>query len=645
MKFFPNYKKINEPISFFKKDNFHIKLYPYIDGLSIKESLNNTETDLKCDYFILTIFENNILKYYTQKLIPNKNWTTILININSDSFIRIFQNSKEIRNFTNINTDETIKDLYISLTNKDKYHTMFNRAYFLVDDIYAGLFDEKIVVLNESDYIDYKYTDFYSIRACDSQCLSACEKPHTELDNILIYKPREYTLKNEPICSYIKTFIDPILNKKTEYCSKTELIKVNIDYPSVEEFGNKVIQSTHYKISMSLTEAPLSSICIIDKNLASLIYSTFETSRPITRVSDYVETIEFQTDFSGKGISLYKNGNLNWLSRLVAKIDIIDNGYIYTVGDTIFNESKDEWLINHNLDSYNIIAQSFNHEKEMTYPKKQYSVDANNYKILWNDSSASGFALIHKANFVSVFSEIETKPFYFKHYLNSSEPNIMQVLDTEENFERFEPVEFIELTSESKIELLEKFNNVSNILISKNDKFFYIDKPQTESIIKHDLKMLGVLVQVYDLEFTLTNPQEIILIDNNTIKIKFSKPFSGYVGIKAIGDPYWKNGIIEDIIEKDNNGNYLGKFAVGDLENVTFDKNYGDKFIKSDLDKPMQSKIIYWVPIIDFKEEADKYIFEFIIDKFRYNDININEIGLFDKNKKMCFYSCRRCNI
>jgi len=513
----------------------------------------------------------------------------------------------------------------------------------LVNEIKLNSFSEDLIVLSEEDYIDYPYTDYYTYRQCDTTCPSATPVVFPELNDEVVYRPRQYALDDSSVCTYHLSNIDPVTGKKSEYCSKTCLEKINGDYPSVNEFSSSMIQSTHYKTQFSLNENPLSENAIIDRDTCELVYTTFELVRPVTRVANYIEYLELKTDFSSKLTSLYNDPTLTvgWTSRMTAKKNVMDSSAVINIGDSVFNASQKEWLINHNLGTYDVICHSHGTKNELIYPDKQFPVDENNYMISWGKTSQGGFGLLTIATCVKAFEQMQEKPFIVVHNFHAaSEPDLSQMQNASENREREEPEEFIADGNQMIVQIWDKFKSDAVVLINQADKMFYFREKSIEWNVEHNLDMLGVHVQIYNEQFETIQPKELYLLDDNNVKITFDVPQSGYVGVKKIGDPFWKNGIIEDIIETDENGNYLGKFAIGDLTNKEFDRNYGDGFYKLDDNKKMQSDNIIWAPISDFNEHKDYYEFEMIINTGTHEDMNINEIGLFDKNGQLCFYSC-----
>lgn len=637
--------KLITPTTLIKKNNIEFKLYPVIDGLTIKEVYRYFDEiildNVNPKTFFIIVFDNDVPKFYIKdERIPLDDWLNFGVSFEENK-LQVFLNGFITKYVFDFNTNKMVP-INLEYALDSSRFILLKNHYGLVSTIELNTFSDDIVTLTETDFMDYAYTDYYTVRKCDSRCLSATPVMFPELNNEIIYKPRKYSFDDENVCTFETNNIDPVTGKKAEYCSKTCLAKINCDYPTETDFKDKIIQSTHYKTEFSLNENPLSETCIIDKDTCDLVYTSFELVRPVTRVANYTEYLKLETDFSGQLKTLYKdNWKVNWASRLTAWKDVVDGAAVLNIGDEVFSDSASEWIIEHNLDTYDVICHSFGTNNEMIYPDKQYPIDENHYMVSWGKASVGGFSLIKAAVLVNTFDQLQDRPFVIVHNLHDlSEPDLVQMRNEDENKEREEPKEFIEDGKKIIVELTKKFNSSATILINAADKMFYFKEPSYEWNIQHDMGALGIHPQIYNEEFELIQPKEVFLLDKNNMKITFDVPMSGYVGLKKIGDPYWKNGIIEKIIEKDDNGNFKGKFAIGDLSGIQFDKNYGDKFFRLNEKKRMQSDTPIFIPISSFQEKKDTYTFEFIINPSDFVDLNINEIGLFDKNNQLCFYSC-----
>lgn len=567
-----------------------------------------------------------------------------------NNIFKLYFDRAENKNFVSYDTEKIINDILYT-EDFSSNTTLFENFCGSIKKIECFSYTDIIKKLSEEDYIDFKYTDFYSYRECSSACPSATIKEYNELntENKKVYCPRVYGDDNEngtkPFCKFHLTNIDPFTNEQNvSFCSGTTKKEINSNYPRPKDFGKSMIMSTHYKIYISLTEKPLSETAVIEEGLTRLIYSIFEFVRPITRVANYVEEIQFLTDFSGNASYLYSSYNkINWISRLTAEKQINDDSLIFEIGGDTFETSSDTWIIKHTFDSYDILCQCFDENDKMVFPARQYPQDRFTYVIEWGNKDAKGFALLNLTKFKALFTEYHSKPFEIIHGLHSiTEPDVIQMQNYKKQKEVLIPMNYQEQRDKLYVGLLEKYKDESAVLINSSDKYFSFPKKQKEWIIDaKDLKYWGNQVQVFDLNFNVINPQHAILFDNKTIKITFDKARAGYLGVKSIGNPHWQNDIIEDIIEKDENGKFKGKFVIGQLKNQIVDKTWGKNFHKSSFDgkKIMQSSDLKYIEISDFIETRTYYQFEFIINTYQLGDLNINEIGLLDKNNNLCFYS------
>ena len=267
-------------------------------GLTKQEIVNLDEFPTTIsDIFYVILIDDEPVYYFNTDI--GIGWTKFKFAFNiEDNSVIIFENKKIIRKLFDFNTDEVYIISRIALEQNNNKFTIFSRFSGLVSNIAVAVFGDDIIELSEEDFIDYSYTDFYSIRNCDSACLSATQVPFHEANNELIYRPRESLAEELPICTYKISNIDPVTGEKTVHCSKTFLTKINENYPTEEEFSSILVQSPHYKNEFSLNEYPLSENCVIDRYTCELILTTFELTRPVSRVANYVEFLKLKTDFS-----------------------------------------------------------------------------------------------------------------------------------------------------------------------------------------------------------------------------------------------------------------------------------------------------------------------------------------------------------
>lgn len=627
------------PLGYLIKDNnFEIKIVPFINSYEdtllyydneIFEWNNKFCFVIKNDdnlEILEYIFENNYWYNIEIKKYNNK----LEFKINDIKQKKIFNiNNLNMNFYINYNTNSLLKDINIKVDGED-------------------------IINPYDDFIEYKYTSFYSTRSCSSVCPSAYKIYNPDIVELIdIYKPRIYKeTEDNKICTFHETNINPFEGCfdgcwmvdnvcMCTHCPSTSLVLNDVQYPMLEEFSlDGEIQSTHYKIQIDLNDEPFHESSIIDETMVRNLYKSFEENRPVTRVSHYEYKLKLEGDFSGKAISLYDSTySVNWLTRNTSPLEVIDTAFIFTMGDSVFNKKEQIWTIEHNLKSTNIICQCYDENHQMIYPINQYVLDENVYVVEWNEPMG-GYVLLNNAIYSSQL-EKEIKNHIIKHDLALiEEPNIVQ-FNNDEKYK--EEVKEITSLSQGYVEIdLENTFEKSFILINNIDKMFYFSNKKVWEV-EHNIGYIGLQYQIYDKDWNIIYPNNIINIDENKSLIEFDVNISGYVGIKKIGNPFWQNKIIDGFL--DNGDGKVGYFLLGDLTDKNIDLRHGSSFHLSSYDellhgeRKIQSDKYIKLLIKEFYEYNNYYIITCLKEEFRYGNINLNEIGLYDKNGKLSFYS------
>jgi hypothetical protein len=177
---------------------------------------------------------------------------------------------------------------------------------------------------------------------------------------------------------------------------------------------------------------------------------------------------------------------------------------------------------------------------------------------------------------------------------------------------------------------------------------FYVATPQKVWNIKHNLGIMGCLVQVYNEKWQAMKPSEVVLIDENNLQVQFDNPTKGTIGLRRVGNPNWKGQAVNeifphDVIDDDGNSyTTRGYLLLGDLNGsniINFEYASHFSVYSNTEDKKMQSKNLIKVPLADYQETQTDYTFIFRLPAYWGEDLSIKEIGLFNAKDEMCFYS------
>lgn len=457
---------------------------------------------------------------------------------------------------------------------------------------------------------------------------------------------REYTDDGIAANSDVCTLNDDGTTTCT-FCPMTQYVSNDRKYPekySYSEDGQ--IISTHYKIEIDLNSSPFGDNFIISEALSKNMYEGFEDTRPVSRVAYYHETVNFKIDFTGMAIPLYEdyyNYKSNWISRYTKPIDLVEGSEIVTFGtDELSSESK-TWTLVHNLGTRFILCQCYDENWNVIYPLKQYPLSDSVYVVEW-DFPVKGYSILKEADF-SEEIETESSLWTIKHDMTVIQsPMIVQVQEPV-TFEKELPSDVLSVDNQILDVDYDSVPNTGSVLINNIDTIEYHQLASSWTI-SHNLDMYGIQLQVYDTNMNIIIPENIQLLDKNTVKIDFIEPTAGSVGFKKIGSPTWKNDSILELLglTDASNGN-RGYFLLGDLSDVELDKAYGKYFSSRIYDeetygpRTIQSDNYIRADLIEFTEDKYNYYFTFQVEKDKVDDLKVHEIGFFDYTNKMVFYS------
>lgn len=628
--YFPINKLVGKKLEIFRTklegdEILRVFLYPK-DGDWL-DSINNPPKKPVLEYFPVVEYKG-VRKVYCRTIEVN-DWHYLGIQFSKNDIEIVHNNAKIINKIFNeplFNIENFANDI-----------VLFDGFPCLLQGInvytYTFLIEEPL-----NHFIDFRMIDSYSIRSCDPNC-PWVEKSWSEELNKDIYSPKKKLDKSKldsSTCPFELFGFDPYTNKQARECSMSTLVPINVDYP--KKYDETLIQSPHYKIHVNVNHEPFSSNAIVNESQCKLLYTIFESWRPISRVSHYTLNVTFDGDFSGTSRMLYEGTNANWSTICTITREVAENGDIYSVGETGFDNKVQDWVINHNLNSFDILGQSFDLQNRLMYPSQQYAYDLNTYVFSFAPNKESGYGLIKKAKVITPVDILTTKPVYVTLAGNVENAVLLQLHDGAHY--RQEVLNFNAIDNKIKTELLETFDN-GNINIHECDKMFYVATPSRIWTIRHNLGMMGVMIQVYDKYWRAIKPSEAILLDKNTVQLQFANPISGTVGFIKVGNPYWKEEAIADIVNiGDENKGYL---MLGDCDGNQYPNfNWASNFHNVGFpqnQKTMQSKNLIRVDIIDFYETETHYFFIARLPAYWGEDLQIREIGLFNAKGNMCFYS------
>jgi len=200
--------------------------------------------------------------------------------------------------------------------------------------------------------------------------------------------------------------------------------------------------------------------------------------------------------------------------------------------------SSSTWNVSHNLDTYNIIYQVYDNNFKKVSPASAHLSDSNTL-VLTFDSSFNGYCFVKSSTYKKTIDSG-----YSSIFDSNDTPAITgSAIDHD-----FDLVEAMSMNYKNDYHIQPNIIKLreNHIETEITDGYIVIDRiderqPSTTSndvwTITHTLGMKGVLVDVYGTGDERIIPEDIQILDEDTVRLTFSESLSGYVLLSEIGKP------------------------------------------------------------------------------------------------------------
>ena len=411
----------------------------------------------------------------------------------------------------------------------------------------------------------------------------------------------------------ILTFDDEV----TGYAIVSRLTSSRI-YPE-DPFGPTDLRmSPHYRVEIDVSTEPMSKYDIIDEDVMNTLITEWERVRPVCKFAHYSVVISPKTNFSRFYIPMYSN---DYKANLNTKcVPVIDNPNEDCA--VYWREHRNRrWIVQHRLNSMNVMVQCYDLDGNIIEPKSMTNIDQNYVEIIFNSPQA-GYAYSCIAD--SYTSLIPASASWnLVHTIGQQFP-LVQIDD--ENYGKLIP-KMITMpdVNEYNVTFAHSQSGYGILLepeqIPSDAGYSYEhiqSTPASTWTVYHMFDAQAVLVTCYDDDNNVIYPADIKLTSRNYCTITFSTAITGKAVVRAIGRRGYLMGDIYSRLE------YL---QVGD----------GTKGIGWKPDKFNSLESVIGTYSISRATDANYYYVKAIIDD--PVEMTITEIGIFDINDEICFYS------
>jgi len=433
--------------------------------------------------------------------------------------------------------------------------------------------------------------------------------------------------------------------------SQGSTANINIDIGSyklssafVDTIGptGNLFLTPHYKVEVDLSKEPMNDGAIINKYHATELIRYWEYMKPVSKYVDYHFVIApiAKIDNFSENISLYDpslqaycdsrfTGSF-FLSASTSAAQVY--GEDFAIKSFVFRQptSKEEWKINHFLGTEDVIVQVYDEYENITYMDNIVIHDENSL-TLYFESSARGSAYIAGLktwNYLHT-EVISSGTWTITHNMGSSGASGFGFDIYNLNRSEYLIPDRVKEISKDVMEVRWSTSGApasvaGRIPIRDEDYIFYQNTPSTVWTINHNLDSAGFVVEVWDGD-EYVYPESIIQETVNRTKITFSEPVSGYAAFVYFQREFSATSVFESLFDN-------GYWMIGDQDIELWNPEAAGS-----LYSPTASGSINVNNLIEYD---DKYILDFSIPVG--DEYTIKEIGLFDKNGNIMFYT--RCS-
>lgn len=380
------------------------------------------------------------------------------------------------------------------------------------------------------------------------------------------------------------------------------------------------ILSPHYRVELDLSYEPLGgSSYIIDETTINNLITNWETMRPVSRFSHYNYLISGEADTSGFYTNIYGiNANGSFSTKYVSGAG--DTFSEATTGAKITHTQRtyaQTWTINHTFENRkNFIVQCYNWDNIKIYPR---DIRLTSTQIIIEfDQQVRGYAYCLPADFSDSYSTSGGNINWEVLHGLAQKEQIVQFRN--DSTEMMIPA-LIELTDTNMISTSFALSGTpasgSSVVLTP-DYIYTKSVAASEWIINHGTDTTGIIAQFFNTDDEMIEPDIIEITNYNTITANFGKSINGYALLNFFSYGYTNTMV---------NLGASGMWAVGTSGGPAYDAISTQKLqtpLVSGTDITYYEDNLYWYYDFDVKTNTDD---------------SITEVGLFDKNERLLFYT------
>lgn len=415
---------------------------------------------------------------------------------------------------------------------------------------------------------------------------------------------------------------------------------------SIAPTGNLIL-SPHYKVEIDLSSEPLGEDYIIDEDTIDELLRYWDYLKPASKFPHYHELISplAKIDELSEYLSLYpKVYTAVCDTRFVGEEAVSTSAAAEPVsaahspsGDFYVRTAVHKqpialltWNFNHSLNHRNLITQIFDKDDIAIYPASIWHETLNRTRINWTPARRGrAFAAGMKPYNTAHLQTTEVTAWNVTHNMGSSGVSGVCCQVYEGDYTTDIIPDNIQVIDPDTLKFTFAEAVSGRAFIRDDDYYHEQSTASTNWLIQHNQNTRGVIVQFRDHNGYWIYPREIYIDNYNEISAQFSEAVSGTASLI-----FFRRDFTESDVASAIGGRNLGYWKIGNGGSDDF-----NPLLHNDLSSTTASgNIESWAqtsPAI-----SGSYVTSFHVPVG--NEYTINEMGIFDSNNVMQFYT--RCS-
>jgi len=437
--------------------------------------------------------------------------------------------------------------------------------------------------------------------------------------NDLMLQPEMFSLFTSSSC--YATFSEPI--------SGYAILRAVEQQVTLPEYDvDNYMLSPHYKVEMDLSCEPIDYEAdppsILSEETVDSLIEKWEIMRPVTRYSHYHELISPTVDFTGMYTSLYGAYDAYLFSKY-CPLTIPSVGASAYYHQQTINDS--EWIVPHEMGTSDVLVQCYDEDGYRVWPDEVVSLNPDSVNIYFGNAT-HGTACIAS---VGTSGMVHSQAVSANQWMVAHNQAVLEVLSQYKDTAHVQMVPSgVELTDANNLLAIWSSYTIGYGVISKSSIIWTETTAKDTWVIDHKLGSDSIIVQFFDMDNYMMNPDQVQIINRNRVVVTFDSSVNGYAIIRAV----YKSFLEMDVFDS------IDSWMIGEGTSGTTWNPLSGAYWEETPSYGLQSVITSgYIDTLEDKYYDDDYFYIDFEVPTSSDDMDIRELGLFNSSREIIFYT------